>query len=951
MTAALMARAFSTVRALCQSRRRPACTIAVIALLTGDSPIVPDAPNRLGARVQNSEQARLDALREQHVLDTPPEDRFDRITAMAAAYFDVPIALVSLIDSDRQWFKSCIGLGVSETPRKWAFCDHAIREGEYATLVVEDAGLDPRFADNPLVTGDPLIRFYAGAVLTTPAGENLGTLCVIDRKPRDRPSDADLNYLKALARLVVDQFELGRAMQQLTERRRLLDLAESLSEVGYWTLNTGTQAVFWSPQVYRIHGVDEAEFNPGLDDALAFYVEEDRQRITDLLTAQAAAGEAWQFDATIIRRSDGSRRSVRSVADCQKDSHGRVTGFVGVFKDLTDERRAVATAIDQERRYRLLADNASDVIAVYGVDGVFTYLSPSIRELLGYAPEELIGRTSYDLMLAEDRPSVAAQFAAAARSSEPVAVEYRALTRDGETRWLEARPRFRRDGTGRVTEIHDAVRDVTERREREAALVEAQAAAEAATLAKAQFLANMSHEIRTPLNGVLGFADALADTGLDAVQSRYLDRIRTAGRGLSSLIDDILDVSKIDAGKMTVEQSAFDLQSLTTEVVDLTRSAVRDRLVFDVVFADDVAPWIVGDAQRTRQVLLNLLGNAAKFTEQGSVSVRVSRVSDEIELRIVDTGVGVAPEALERLFEGFTQADSSIGRRFGGTGLGLTISRSLAQLMGGDIRLESVPGIGTSAIFTLPHKPAEPAVAPSAPAATPSASDRALRILAVDDVEANLELLDIILSGAGHDVVVAASGEAAIALLGKDPGFDLVLMDVQMPGMDGLEATRRIRALDGAAARVPVVALSANVMPDQVAACRAAGMGDHLGKPIRHDRLFALLARIGDPRVAVAAEPDAAPVTDVLADLKGRYRQRLDTLAAEFTELAVLPEAERVKAVRALAHSVYGTAGSLGFERVSEAAGRLEEAAMSPGVSGDSLTEPVRSLLAVVAAT
>lgn len=901
--------------------------------------------------MQSPEQIRLAALRDQHVLDTAPEDRFDRITAMAAAHFNVPIALVSLIDSDRQWFKSCVGLGVSETPREWAFCDHAIRQGPFATFVVEDAALDPRFANNPLVTGDPLIRFYAGAVLTTSTGENLGTLCVIDRKPRDRPADVDLDYLKALARLVVDQFELGRAMQQLTERRNLLDLAESLSEVGYWTLNTTTQAVFWSPQVYRIHGVDPSEFNPALDDALSFYVEEDRQRISDLLITQAAAGESWKFDATIVRRSDGSHRSVHSVADCQKDAAGRVIGFIGVFKDLTEERRAVATAIDQERLYRLLADNASDVIAVYNDEGVFTYLSPSIRELLGYAPEELIGRSSYDLMFAEDRQRVAAKFAVAGRSSEPVAVEYRALTKDGQTRWLEARPRFRRDEAGRLTEIHDAVRDVTERREREAALVEAQIAAESAALAKSEFLANMSHEIRTPLSGVLGFADALADTVLDTDQTRYLDRIRTAGRGLSSLIDDILDVSKIDAGKMTVDESAFDLRSLTNEVVDLTRSAVRGRLAFEVVFADDVAPWIVGDAQRTRQVMLNLLGNAAKFTEQGSVAVRVSRTSDIIQLRIVDTGVGVAPEALEQLFDGFTQADSSIGRRFGGTGLGLTISRSLARLMGGDIQLESELGVGTSAIFTLPHIPAQAAGDLPAPIAAPSPPGRRLRVLAVDDVEANLELLEILLSGAGHGVVAAASGEAAISLLGHDTAFDLVLMDVQMPGMDGLEATRRIRALGGIASRIPIVALSANVMPDQVSACRAAGMSDHLGKPIRQELLFALLDRIGGLWESVLTGPEPAQANDALTELRSRYRLRLDSLAREFDEMAGLPELERGVAIRALAHSVYGTAGSFGFERVSEAAGHLENVAMTPGISGDILEEPVRALLAAVATT
>ena len=894
---------------------------------------------------------RLGVLHDQAVLDTPPEARFDRITAMAAAHFKAPIALVSLVDTDRQWFKSCIGLEVRETERGWAFCDHAIRLGAHAVLVVEDATLDARFKDNPLVTGAPDIRFYAGATLTTSEGVNLGSLCVIDTEARPTPTEADLAHLRALANLVVDQIDLSRARKELDDRHRILDLGERLSGTGYWTLNTQTGAVFWSPQVYAIHGEDPATYNPGLGDALEFYIEEDRKLVSDLIKTRSENGQGWEFDAILVR-ADGSRRNVRSLAEVQRDTTGRVTGFFGVFKDLTDERKVIETAVEQERRYRLLADNVSDVIATYSPDGIFSYLSPSVSELLGYSPEEMIGRTPYDFMVPEDHARIAREFRQAAKTRLPLTVEYRAVTKDGSIRWLEARSRFQRDENDVIVEINDSVRDVTERREREVALAEARAVAENAARTKADFLANMSHEIRTPLNGVLGFAEVLSNTALDHDQRRYLDRIRTAGKGLSALIDDILDFSKIESGKMTTELRAFDLKGLATDVVDLTQVSVGGRLDLKLAFDDGVSPWVMGDEQRIRQVLLNLLGNAAKFTHEGSVILRVRISAGQLDLRVIDTGIGIAPEALTRLFQSFTQADTAVGRRFGGTGLGLNISRSLARLMQGDVTLESQPDVGTTAIFTLPYAPAE-AQSPSTPASITASLTRPLRVLAVDDVAANLELLDILLARAGHAVVCATSGDAAIKFLERDAGFDLVLMDVQMPGMDGLAATRLIRAMANGAQRIPVIALTANVLPDQIEACRAAGMDDHLGKPIKVEDLLSLLSRVAglDDRSPTTAAEDGV-TQDPLAELKARYRAQMDTFEGEFARLGALPLDHRADAMAAYSHSIAGTAGSFGFTAVSKAAFDLEAAAKrcrDTGAEPEALAPLVHELVKRVA--
>ncbi len=891
------------------------------------------------------------ALRDPVVLDTRGDERVDRIVAMAAAHFETPIAIVSLVDADRQWFKSCIGLDARETPRGWAFCRHTIQLGGHAVMLLEDATADDRFVDNPLVTGPPNIRFYAGATLTTRDGRNLGTLCVVDVKPRQTLDESDLGHLRALADLVVDQIELSQARKDLEDRHRILDLAERLSGMGYWTLNTQTGAVFWSPQVYAIHGVDPRSYAPGIDDALGFYIEKDRDMIANLITSHSDQGEGWEFDATLVR-PDGSLRNVRSLAECQRDAAGRVTGFFGVFKDLTDERQAIADAVEQERRYRLLADHASDVIAVYGLDGRFSYLSPSVTELLGYSPDELIGRTAYCIMEPEDHARVAAEFRMAARSDRPVRVEYRARAKDGSLLWLEGRPRYRRGDGGRIIDITDAVRDVTERKDREAALAQARVAAEAAVRTKAEFLSNMSHEIRTPLNGVLGFAEVLANTRLDEDQLLYVNRIRSAGTGLSALIDDILDFSKIESGKMTVERRPFDLRALVTDVVDLTRIGLGGRLVVEIDFDDAVSDWIVGDEQRSRQVLLNLLGNAAKFTQDGSVRLVVRQADDALQINVVDTGIGISADAMSRLFRDFTQGDSSVGRRFGGSGLGLSISRALARLMAGDVTLESTPDVGTTAILTLPYRPAAASTLPSSSGPQTRPASRPLRILAVDDVATNLELLNILLSGAGHSVTCALSGEAALQALGQGSAFDLILMDIQMPGMDGLATTRFIRAMPGVA-QTPVVALTAHVLPEQVEDCRAAGMDDHLAKPIRQDALFELVNRVARMTSAqTRSASDNDPDTDPLAELRLRYRDQMKTFEDEFARLGGLQSNRRASAIAAYSHSIVGTAGSLGFADVSAAAVQLETAAKlcrNAGDAGESLHPLILNLLTAAA--
>ncbi|MBU1540992.1 MAG: PAS domain S-box protein [Alphaproteobacteria bacterium] len=709
-------------------------------------------------------------------------------------------------------------------------------------------------------------------------------------------------------------------------------LAEKMARVGYWTMDARTGEAFWSPEVYNIHGVEPGAFELTVEAALEFYTPEDRERFREAARQCRLTGEGWEIDAVIVRRSDGENRVTRCLAQAETARDGTVTSFFGVLKDLTDERQAAAAAAEQHTRYRLLADNASDVIALYGPDSIFRYVSPAITELLGYRPDELVGRSTYDFIHSDDRSDVAKAFALAAQQPGQATIEYRAYSRDGSLRWLEARPRFKRGPTGEITEIHDCVRDVSERRERELALSAARQAAEQAAEAKARFLATMSHEIRTPLHGVLGFADLLAGTPLTRAQTRHLDHIRSAGRSLASLIDDILEFSRIEAGRMPLEANAFNLKLVVGEVIEIAR-ATAPHLSFSLDLSDTVQDWIMGDQLRVRQILTNLVGNAAKFTPSGAVRIACDQADGRLRIRVMDEGIGLAPDLQEAVFDLFVQADAAVGRRFGGAGLGLTISRSLARMMGGDVTLENRPDRGTVATLELPYAPA------ASPPLTPEADGgdgRRLRILVVDDVDMNLELMCLLLRPAGHDVVAAASGAAAVRMVREEGPFDLVLMDLQMPGTDGLAATRIIRELEGPVSGVPVIALSADVLPETVAACRDAGMDDHLRKPVQPAELHARIDRLA------AGEP-----SEPFEVLRRRYRLRMAAEADELDRILAADPSGGRPAVREAAHRIAGTAGSLRFDAVTVAAMTLSEAIrQDESMQAPGVVEALRTLTA-----
>jgi PAS domain S-box-containing protein len=660
-----------------------------------------------GARSSSrAELARLEAVRALRILDTPPEPRFDRLTRLAASLFDVPTALVSLVDRDRQWFKSRQGMDLMETSRDDAFCSHAIQSPPHDVMIVPDASKDPRFADNPLVTAPGGVRFYAGAVLTTASGHNVGTLCIKDRAPRTF-NEAEVRRLRELADLVTEQIELTGERNAAEENRRLLDLVEAVSRVGHWRLQVDTGEVTWSDEVYRIYGFSLDE--PLSSDAIAaVYTPEDRVERDAMIRRVIEVGSDEVFEATILR-PDGERCRVAASALRQLDRDGRVDAVFGVVQDITERHTVVDRLQRSEARYRLLATHMDDVVTRLQPDGRSSYISPAVKSLLGYTPAEMAGRPAQDFVHPDDRGELLHVFGKLTRGLRRRTLQQRALRKDGTSVWVETSFQAVTDAAGQTVEIIAVIRDISVRRRLEEDLREARDRAEAASEAKSSFLSNMSHELRTPLTSVIGFARILqAREGLGPVERQCADRIHLSGEVLLAVINDILDYSKLEAGAVDLERRPFEVRAVLREASEIVLGQLEEKgLWYAQDVAEAVPQTLLGDPGRLRQILLNFLGNAAKFTQSGGVNVAISATPlpgnrTQVRIAVSDTGVGVEPEAAKALFERFVQADQSTSRRFGGTGLGLAISRELVELMGGRVGVESVPDQGSTFWVEIP---------------------------------------------------------------------------------------------------------------------------------------------------------------------------------------------------------------------------------------------------------
>ncbi len=500
-------------------------------------------------------------------------------------------------------------------------------------------------------------------------------------------------------------------------------------------------------------------------------------------------------------------------------------------------------------------------------------------------------------------------------------------------------------------------------REQNAVLAIERSKALVAKQAKSEFLTNMSHEIRTPMNGVLGMLRLLSDTSLTDEQSTYLQAGQRSARGLLVIINDILDLSKLESGKLELVENSFHVGQLIDEIVSICASgAAKKDLVFNVVLDPSLPEWLICDSGRLRQILFNLVGNAVKFTTQGSVTIAVSHQmldGDRMELRceVCDTGIGIPEEVQDRLFSRFTQADSSTSKQFGGTGLGLAICRQIAELMGGKIGVKSKPGKGAHFWVTIRCRAGQ-AVDSAQALPTKTAEAEGLRILVAEDNHINQFFVTQLLEKMGHRVEVAGNGAEAVNAVTARP-FDLVLMDVHMPGMDGIQATREIRKLPGEAADIAIVALTANAMSGHREEYLRAGMNDYVSKPIETSELQAAIARtcgrrsggtllglttpkesqealdsVGLDRPAAPGDENPPLVDSAkLAHLhdtidKDAFHRLMCTLPNEYgaalAQIKAALEADDLKAAQDAAHSLRGMAGNFAAERIAALAHQIE---------------------------
>ncbi|RTQ46516.1 PAS domain S-box protein [Hymenobacter gummosus] len=535
---------------------------------------------------------------------------------------------------------------------------------------------------------------------------------------------------------------------------------------------------------------------------------------------------------------------------------------------LTEAQRELAR---NERRYSELMNYAQALIWTHDLDGRLLSANPSLGELLGLAPEAVVGRPLQDAFDADHHAAVQHFLQHIQTAGEYTGV-VKLRDQRGGLHYVQQFSRLMEE-PGEEPQVMAFGHEITERVLAGRALQQAKEAAEASATARANFLANMSHEIRTPLNGVLGMATLLAKTQLDHRQSHYLDVIRSSGQHLLGVINDVLDMAKISSGKLELAEEAFNLcDSMGAAIQPLVLQAAQKGLTFSgtPLRTSCLYPWIMGDAHRLNQVLINLTANAIKFTPAGGhVDVVGRQVSETdstltVEFRVTDTGPGIAPDRVERIFDSFTQAYADTSRKHGGTGLGLTISRALVEQMGGTLTVESTVGQGSTFAFTVTLPKAE-RVAPAAAPDLDTGALRGKRVLLVEDNEINRDVARLLLEDWGVVVEEAHNGEQGVEQFFAQP-YDAVLMDIQMPGLNGLGATARLRQHpDARRAATPIVALTANAFREDNEQYLAAGMNACLAKPFEEADLYQVLCDVLSHAAAAPAEPayNLGPLRDM----------------------------------------------------------------------------------------
>jgi PAS domain S-box-containing protein len=656
-----------------------------------------------------------------------------------------------------------------------------------------------------------------------------------------------------LAAITLTSFPTAAVLSQrrqlkakLDEQYRRVKLAEEVAGVGYWRLDLATRKVEWSDMLFEATGLPR-DSAPSADCALDAVYPADRPALEAML-ARALSEEGDQSLNYRVVRPNGQIRHVIAKASRELGPDGKPAALFGTMLDVTE-------VSEREARYRMLADAATDIVLKVDAGDVICYASPSVRRY-GYEPEALVGRTGFSLVHPEDLAKVQSLIAglfSGDEVDETVDRTYRVRTADGGWIWVEGNPAIIRDDDRTPIAVVSQIRDITARKAMEDELRAARQAAEAAAQVKAEFLANMSHELRTPLTSVIGFTRlALDQGGLSETARGYVAKASNAGAALLATVNDILDFSKLESGQLQIRPEPCDVGEVCRETLELFSADAGAKGVALRYDAKGLPPAVRLDPTRLRQILLNLIGNAVKFSERGEVRLTAAWKAGRLQVSVKDDGPGIAADQQQLLFRRFSQVDGSATRRHGGSGLGLAICLGLAEAMGGSIGVESKPGKGARFFFELPAERCDvEAVGEAQALATvpPGA-----RVLVADDHAFNRELVRAVLAPFGAEVTEAADGAEVVAAAARE-AFDIILMDLRMPSIEGLEAMKAIRAGKGPNRTTPILAFSAGADAPGAEARRRAGFDGDLPKPLLPADLIAAIARYAPPAAEAAAKP------------------------------------------------------------------------------------------------